>query len=800
MQTVPSHTEAAADAADAPAQDASGAERPLPLRAAALLGPRSGGARELVLVTLLALAVLVPGIWSYTLVDPWETHYSEVARRMLQDHDLVHTKWQDEGFRSKPVLTFWMIAAGLRAFGLAEDGGFSGEMTSTPLVMLAIRLPFVLFGVLGLVMMFWMLARLVNRRVAWLSFLIVATMPFYALVARQAITDIPPLACLMGAVACFAMAVHAGDAPLATLFRVRGRAIDAFHLFLAALALFVGWQILYYAYYFTVSPQLAPGVRFPVPNVILPGAMLLALGGFVVWAVRLSPTRHLRQVYMYWFYLLVAISVLAKGPPALGLAGLICFFYLLLTGQWRLLGKLEIPRGVLLCVLVAVPWHVAMTLKDGRPFLRDYFVTHLWRRAAIGVHGERGTFDFFVSQLGIGLAPWVALLPAAVGSVLGRFRHLGRADGVRLLIGIWAVVTMAFFVAVQTKFHHYILPVVPALGVLIAFWLDDVLAGRVRHVAIPVLAGAGIVALVMHDLAHEHELIIEMFVYRYDRPWPSGAPWLVDASDAFLGFGLAATSALLLFCVPRARRLGLVAFAAVAVAYSLWTSNVYMRYAGTHWGMREAMQTYYRQRQIHGIDIRYYGARQLADEWADFRGPYLIESVLPEHFGPGQPMTIHIEVADNAGVVAHEIDLFGTVSEIGEHRFWVDIPAEELAKLAPHVERGRAEPEPRMRPWKQVNADRLIAWQLYWRGENFWSNDEIWGRLDDTKTAFKDTDNKAFLSYLDGPDRKNRRYFLITESGRARGLKNVLPTQQAKDTYEILDTTSNKFTLLTFVL
>jgi 4-amino-4-deoxy-L-arabinose transferase-like glycosyltransferase len=797
MQTASSSSDTAA----APGQVGPDAhdDAGLPLRAASLPG-RGPGAFELMLATVLALAVLVPGIWSYSLVDPWETHYSEVSRRMLQDHDLVHTKWQDEGFRSKPVLTFWMIAAGLRAFGLAGDGGFSGEMTSTPVVLLAIRLPFVLFGALGLVSLFWMLARLVNRRVAWLGFLIVATTPFYALVARQAITDIPLVACLMGAVACFAMAVHAEDEPLRPLVQVRGRGIDAFHLFLAVLVLFVGWQILYYAYYFTASPQLAPGVRFPVPQVILPGVMLLGLGGFVVWAVRLEPTRHVRQVYMYWFYMFVAISVLAKGLPAIGLAGLICFFYLLLTGDWQLLRKLEIPRGVLICLLVAVPWHVGMTLKDGRPFLRDYFVTHLWRRAAFGVHGERGTFDFFVSQLGIGMAPWVALVPAAVAGVLARVRTFVRADRVRLLIGIWAVVTMAFFVAVQTKFHHYILPVVPALGVLVAFWLDDVLAGRARHVAIPTLAGAGIVALVMRDLSHEHKQLIEMFVYRYDRPWPSGAPWFVDASDAFLGFGLAATGALLLFCLPRMRRLGLAAFVVVALAYSLWTSNVYMSHAGKHWGMREAMQTYYRERQIHGLDIRYYGARQLADEWDGVRDSYMIESVLPEHFSPGQPMTIHIELADNAGKVEHEIDLHGAVSRVGEHRFWVELAPAELAKLAPHIERGRTEPQPHMRPWRQVNADRLIAWQLYWRGENFWSNDEIWGRFDDTKTAFKDTDNKAFIAYLEQPGRKNRRYFLITEAGRARGLKNILPTEQAKATYEILDTSSNKFTLLTFVL
>ena len=79
---------------------------------------------------LVALAVLLPGIWRYSLVDPWETHYGEVARMMLQQHDWVHMAWpQDgEGVRSTPIRPFWLMAASLRATGVATNGGYSGEM------------------------------------------------------------------------------------------------------------------------------------------------------------------------------------------------------------------------------------------------------------------------------------------------------------------------------------------------------------------------------------------------------------------------------------------------------------------------------------------------------------------------------------------------------------------------------------------------------------------------------------------------------------------------------------------------
>ena len=53
---------------------------------------------EPVLVVLVSLAVLAPGISGYSLVDPWETHYGEVSREMLQDNDFVQTKWDLQDF------------------------------------------------------------------------------------------------------------------------------------------------------------------------------------------------------------------------------------------------------------------------------------------------------------------------------------------------------------------------------------------------------------------------------------------------------------------------------------------------------------------------------------------------------------------------------------------------------------------------------------------------------------------------------------------------------------------------------
>jgi len=771
---------------------------------------RAGRALEVAAVVIIALAVLIPGIWRYTLVDPWETHYSEVGRRMLQDDDLVHTQWQNEGFRSKPVLTMWMIAAGIRLTGHGAHGGYSGEMVSSRWILVGARMPFVLFGVLGLVLTWWMLARAVRRRVAWLAFLIIATCPFYFFIARQAITDMPLVGSLMGAMACFIMALHAGDERLEPIW---GR-INAYHLFLAVTGLFVGWQVIYYASYFYRSPGLANGIRFPSPHIVLPLIMVLTSALFVSFsplfrlitnlfrrnkgdAPRLAaPTRSKRQVYFYWFYTLLGVSVLAKGLPGIGIAGATCLFYVILTNSWKQLWDYEIPRGVILVILIVVPWHFAMYLKDGRPFVRDYIITHNLRRATAGVHGERGTFDFFMGQLGIGMWPWVAALPAAVGRVFTSLRPNTREGRARLVIGIWAVVAVALFSLSQTKFHHYIFPAVPALGMLIAFWLDDLLDGRVRRSGILLFAGSLIVLLVMMDLMGEQKQFIEMFVYRYDRPWPQG----IDLSGTIFAFGLifAVVFPLLSIRVIRPIVVGLIAVFTLSFAY--WGMNDYMKPAATNWGMRGEIQHYYRARHIYGLDIRYYGLRQLADEWNGSSGTRRVQSFIPDDFATGQKMSIHIDLLPDGRTVSQSIVLNGSCTDFGDHWFDITLDPGELSKIERLVERGKTQPEPWHRAWHQVRADRLIAWQLYWRGENFWSGDEIWAESPDTKTAFKDTDNREFLKYLKDPSRAGQRFFLMTESGRAAGLQHILPTQHAKDTFEILDTSSNKFTLLTFTL
>ena len=847
---------------------------------------------ELIFVILVAIAVLLPGIWRYSLVDPWETHYGEVSRMILQQHDWVHTEWpQDgEGFRSKPILQFWMMAAGMQATGVAHNGGYSGEMVEGGRVMFAIRMPFVLSAIAGLALMWWMLARLVNRRLAWLALLVVGSCPFFCLVARQAMPDMPLVACVIGAISLFTMAVEDGDAPIRTLWTVRlGRrsvGLDARHFLLIFAGGFVVLQALYYAYYFTLSPILAVRLKLPPPAILLPAFMFLGLGALsregwllvrllltpltlvvygiarlaklttplprrhavpfwdylldhlipaferympdrllvralafpVLWAsglgwsqpagvadrlLRMAPLTSMRQVYLLWFYWLLGVSILAKGPPGLAVVGLVAFFHVVLLNRWRVLyeGGFELKRGAILMTITFLPWHLAMWLKDGNRFIDEYLFTHILNRATVGVDNSPGTFEYYTSQIGHGMWLWAALVPAAVAAAFLRSRLDTREGRVRFMMALWAIGGVAFFSLVQTKFHHYILPAIPALAILVAFFLDDVLAKRDRLHPLMAAVGVGVVLLIARDLMFEPERWIEMFVFRYDRPWPGTDPWFIDPSDGFLGLGIAAAVALVVLACFR--RIGIICIGIAGLAICIWAQQVYMPLAGQHWGMRDAVRSYYTQRNIYGAKLVYFGSGELYDDWHGRGDTLRIDTLIPDTLQVGQPMTVTVQInkAEDERQTEQSLVLVGKATDLGEHDVEITLNRGERAKLEALLAKGKT--GPRGRPAVRIpDADRMIAWQLYWRGENFWSGDEIVGPVPEMKTAFVKTDNVEFTKYLNDRTRAplGRRYFVVTEAGRITSVRSMLPTQRARDSFEVIDTTSNKFSMAAFYL
>jgi hypothetical protein len=147
------------------------------------------------------------------------------------------------------------------------------------------------------------------------------------------------------------------------------------------------------------------------------------------------------------------------------------------------------------------------------------------------------------------------------------------------------------------------------------------------------------------------------------------------------------------------------------------------------------------------------------------------------------------------------MSLLGTATDLGDHDVEITLAPGERARLEPAIAKGKDAPRGQA-PVRVIDADKLLAWQLYWRGENFWSADEIVGPIPELRTAFKNADNAEVMKYL--RDRTlaplGRRYFVVGTAGQIPSMRAILPTQRGKDSFEVIDTTSNKFSMAAFDL
>src|SRR3954470_14109815 len=88
------------------------------------------------LALVAAVLCFVPLLVSSPLLDPDEGLHAAIAQEMVMRHDYVTPTFLGEPFLDKPILFFWAEAVSLRLLGNREA---------------AVRLPPLLFGLLGMI-------------------------------------------------------------------------------------------------------------------------------------------------------------------------------------------------------------------------------------------------------------------------------------------------------------------------------------------------------------------------------------------------------------------------------------------------------------------------------------------------------------------------------------------------------------------------------------------------------------------------------------------------------------------------
>jgi 4-amino-4-deoxy-L-arabinose transferase-like glycosyltransferase len=317
------------------------------------------------------------------------------------------------------------------------------------------------------------------------------------------------------------------------------------------------------------------------------------IAAIFVWLSRKTKTKN--EIYLYTFYMAVAIAGLSKGLIAALQPGFIILIYIFCSREWRMLTEVALCRGIMVAICLFFPWFHGMVAKYGVAFWNELFGTEQFRRLTIGEQAQAvGTFEYYISQIGYGLFPWVAFLPAALmNNLIVPKPEQDSRTRAKLFSAFWLVAVMCLFGITKTKYHPYILPIIPPAAILIAIYLDDLLAGKVRGLIISLLAAFGILAMVTFDLVKEPARWVWMYTYLYDRTWAAGVP----KGMPILIYGVFVGVALLLLFIPKLRRAGVWAMVLVTVIGGGLVLNWYQLSVAPHWSQKKAIATYYKLRK-----------------------------------------------------------------------------------------------------------------------------------------------------------------------------------------------------------
>lgn len=174
--------------------------------------------------------------------------------------------------------------------------------------------------------------------------------------------------------------------------------------------------------------------------------------------------------------IIAGLGILTKGPVALIVPGAIFTLYTLAIGQFqRCLLNRWLPLGVLVALLIAAPWYIAIYQENGPIFLESQLMNNFTRYSDV-VSGHKQPPYFYTLVLVAGFLPWTLYLPAAIREFWQdcRTKHQQSVDQsnfhylIPLYSVVWIAFIFAFFSISSTKLLTYILPLFPALALFVA--------------------------------------------------------------------------------------------------------------------------------------------------------------------------------------------------------------------------------------------------------------------------------------------------------------------------------------------
>src|SRR3954451_9512010 len=197
-------------------------------------------------------------------------------------------------------------------------------------------------------------------------------------------------------------------------------------------------------------------------------AMLLlccvaAMGVMARAYLRQSTGRDIPWSHALILWTALAGGILLKGPLILMVVGLAALALAIADRSGRWLLRLRPLVGILWILVLVLPWFIAIMGRAGESFLQDSLGQDLFAKIFKGQETHGAPPGYYL------LLFWLTFWPAAPLAAVAApaiWRH--RVEPPLRFLLAWLVPCWIIFELVMTKLPHYVLPLYPAIAILIA--------------------------------------------------------------------------------------------------------------------------------------------------------------------------------------------------------------------------------------------------------------------------------------------------------------------------------------------
>jgi 4-amino-4-deoxy-L-arabinose transferase-like glycosyltransferase len=185
------------------------------------------------------------------------------------------------------------------------------------------------------------------------------------------------------------------------------------------------------------------------------------------------PPGHKRRLWMWLAFAAAAGGTLTEGLISIVLPGLVIGCWIMVTRQWRLLAPIYLPSGLLIYLLLTLPWYIMAQLENPEFFNYFFIYQQIQRYAGTGFNNPL-PFWFYLPIILIGLFPGSAFLVQSLKWHIIEYWQAHTKQKLILMLILWPMLMVIFFSIPSDKTPGYILPVLPPLVILLAHYLNRI--------------------------------------------------------------------------------------------------------------------------------------------------------------------------------------------------------------------------------------------------------------------------------------------------------------------------------------